>query len=501
MRPRLRLVDAETRAPSLSDSTQSDSAFHKLSVLMPIRNNCATLFEIVERVLTSPLPLELELVAVDGGSTDGSWELIEDLAAADGRIQAIRLSARRSHGNMVRAAIEHMTGDVAVVQNAACPCDPHDYPLLLQPILQGVADAVYGSRALGSPRRVSTGRRQRLSWLLRRVSNLINDQDLTSVHNDAKMVRADVLKQLRLTSNTPAFETELICRLAQRRARVYEVPVGVAAQAWQDEKGGGALDALRAVCEVFRCRFVDPQFTDHSGFYVLSSMSRAENYNRWILRHVHPYLGRRVMEAGSGIGSMSALMLGNRRLLLVDNEPMYVSMLRQRFGHRGDVRVDEADLTQSTSFQRWQGENLDTVLCSNVLEHLPPDHQVLRDFHQVLAPGGHCVIVVPAGRWLYTVLDQELGHYRRYAVEELRRKMSAVGFDVVYAKQFSRLGALSWAVFGHLLGRRQLGPRQMALFDRILPLAKIMEHLLPLPGMSLIMVGRKKQAAALRAVA
>jgi 2-polyprenyl-3-methyl-5-hydroxy-6-metoxy-1,4-benzoquinol methylase len=275
----------------------------------------------------------------------------------------------------------------------------------------------------------------------------------------------------------------------------------VAARAWHDERRTGALDDLRAIREVLRCRFFDPQFTAHSGFYILASMARAENYNRWILRHVHPFLGRRVMEAGSGIGNMSALMLGHRRLLLVDNEPMYVSMLRQRFGHRGDVRVDEADLTQSTSFQRWQGENLDTVLCSNVLEHLPPDHQVLRDFHQVLAPGGHCVIVVPAGRWLYTVLDQELGHYRRYAVEELRRKMSAVGFDVVYAKQFSRLGALSWAVFGHLLGRRQLGPRQMALFDRILPLAKIMEHLLPLPGMSLIMVGRKKQAAALRAVA
>jgi hypothetical protein len=135
------------------------------------------------------------------------------------------------------------------------------------------------------------------------------------------------------------------------------------------------------------------------------------------------------------------------------------------------------------------------------LEHLPPDHQVLRDFHRVLSPGGHCVVVVPAGRWLYTVMDNELGHYRRYVKEELRRKMTAVGFEVVYARQFSRLGTLSWAVAGHLLGHRRLSPRQMALVDRLLPVVKAMEYLLPLPGMSLIMVGRKKQTEARRAVA
>jgi 2-polyprenyl-3-methyl-5-hydroxy-6-metoxy-1,4-benzoquinol methylase len=340
-----------------------------------------------------------------------------------------------------------------------------------------------------------------LGRMVRGVANVINDQDLTSTRSDTKMVRVDVLKQLRLSGTASVWETELMCRLAQRQARVYEVPVGAFAPAWQDQKRGRVLDAVRAVWEVLRSRFVDPQFTDHSGLYILSSMSRAENYNRWILRHVRPYLGRQIMEAGSGIGNMSALMLGNRRLLLVDNEPMYVSMLRQRFGHRSDVRVDEADLTQAAQFHRWQNEGLDTVVCSNVLEHLLPDVQVLRNFQQVLMPGGHCVIVVPAGRWLYTVMDKELGHFRRYGTEELWAKMTAAGFEVVYVKQFSRLGALSWAVSGHLLGRRHLSPQQMALFDRILPVTKILDHFLPLPGMSLIMVGRKKQAGALRAVA
>ncbi len=501
MPPTLRIVDTDAEVRGPSEPTSPQSAFRKLSVLMPFCNHCATLCEIVGRVLTSPLPLEIELVAIDVGSTDGSRALIEDLAVADPRIQVIRQLGHRGKGAMLPAAIERMTGDVAVLQHADCPCDPHDYPNLLQPILAGEADAVYGSRALGYPRIVSSLRRDLWSRAVRGVTNVINNQDLTSTRHDAKMVRMDVLKQLRLSGNASVLETELLCRLAQRRARVYEVPVGGFAPAGPDPNRGGMLDALRAVGEVLRSRFVDPQFTDHSGFYVLAAMSRAENYNRWILRHIRSYLGRRVMEAGSGIGNLSALLLGNRRLLLVDNEPMYVAMLRQRFGHRSDVRVDEADLTQSAAFHRWQSESLDTVLCANVLEHFSPDVQVLRNFHQVLTPGGHCVIVVPAGRWLYTVMDKELGHCRRYRTEELWAKMTAAGFEVVHVKQFSRLGALSWAVWGHLLGRRHLSPRQMALFDRILPLAKIMDHLLPLPGMSLIMVGRKKQAAASRAAA
>ena len=210
--------------------------FRKLSVLMPIRNNCARLFEIVERIFTAPLPLELELIAVDGGSTDGSWELIEELAAADDRIQAVRNPEDRRQRNMLRTAIERMTGDVAVVHSAASRCDPHDYPALLEPILEGVADAVYGSPELANPRRVSSARPRLLGRLLRGASNLINGQDLAGGHQDVKMVRADVLRQLRLTAGTPAFETEPICRLAQRRARVYEVPMRASAGAWLDER-------------------------------------------------------------------------------------------------------------------------------------------------------------------------------------------------------------------------------------------------------------------------
>jgi hypothetical protein len=118
-------------------------------------------------------------------------------------------------------------------------------------------------------------------------------------------------------------------------------------------------------------------------------------------------------------------------------------------------------------------------------------HGRVRSFFRTLAPGGNCVRLVPAGRWLYTGIDRELGHYRRYARRELAAKIAAAGFDVVYTRRFSRLGALAWAVSWHVLRRRHLSSRQMAWFDRLLPIAKIAEWVLPVPGMSLIMVGRK----------
>jgi SAM-dependent methyltransferase len=177
--------------------------------------------------------------------------------------------------------------------------------------------------------------------------------------------------------------------------------------------------------------------------------------------------------------------------VLVDHEEMYVARLQDRFGIHPNVRVDCADLTEADAYDRWKEECIDTVVCSNVLEHLEPDEAVLRSFYRTLVPGGMCILIVPAGHWLYTDIDRELGHYRRYSQRELASKMTAAGFEVAYTKRFSRLGALAWAASGHVLRRRHLSPRQMVWFDRLLPIVKMLDWVLPVPGMSLIMVGRK----------
>ncbi len=472
-----------------------------MSVLMPIYNERWTLREIVSRVLAAPVPLEIELIAVDDCSSDGSWEVMQELAADEPRIKAFRHEQNQGKGAAIRTAIKQMTGDVAVIQDADLEYDPAEYPVLLAPIAEGNADAVFGSRFAGHTRRVLFFWHSLANRTLTLISNMLNNLNLTDMETCYKMVRADVLKQLRLRSNTFTLEPEITCRLAQWNARIYEVPVSYRGRTYQDGKKIRALDGLKALWEMVRCKFLDPQFTHHSGFYILSSVSRAVKYNRWILDKVKPYFGQRVMEAGAGIGNLSGSLLNHERVVLVDNEPMYCSALQQRFGARTNVRIDHADLTDPADFDRWKDEQLDTIFCSNVLEHLEPDCQVLESFQRTLAPGGHCIIVVPAGRWLYTGMDKELGHFRRYTRQELHDKMTAAGFDVVFQEQFSKLGSVSWALSGHLLRRRHLSPRQMVWFDRLLPVAKVLEYLLPVPGMSLITVGRTPDDAARRLAA
>ncbi|MHB1033914.1 MAG: glycosyltransferase [Pirellulales bacterium] len=475
--------------------------FRTLSVLMPIYNERWTLQHIVERVFQSPVTLNLELVAVDDCSTDGSWELLNDLARRNPRLKAFRHEKNQGKGAAIRTAIRHMTGDVAVVQDADLEYDPVEFPLLLAPILEGKADAVFGSRFTSHTRRVLFFWHCVFNQFLTFLSNMLNDLNLTDMETCYKMVRGDVLRQLRLSSDTFTFEPELTCRLAQWGARIYEVPISYSGRTFHEGKKIRAIDGLKALGEMLRCKFLDPQFTHHKGFYAQATGAKAHRRHRWLLDRVRPYLGRRVFEAGAGIGNLSNFFLDRQRLVLADRDPAYVAYLKSRFDRRENVRVVSADVANFAEYADCRDEQLDTVLCANVLECLDSDEQALQGFESVLMPGGHCIVVAPAGAWLHSAVDEELGRVRRYSEAELSRKMQAAGFEVVYTKRFDRLGTLGWAVYAHLLGRRNLGPRAGVWFDRLSPVLRILDHLVPAPASSLIMVGRKRAAPAVGNVA
>ena len=485
-------VDAQIEPAHELTSGRLPVECSKLSVLMPVYNERWTVETVVRRVLSANIPLELELIAVDDGSTDGSADVLQRLASEDARIRVVCHPHNRGKGAALRTAIDHISGGIAVVQDADLEYNPAEFSALLQPILEGKADAVYGSRFVGHPRRVLFFWHSLANHMLTLISNIVNDLNLTDMETCYKMIRTDILRQLRLRGNTFNIEPEITCRLAQWGARLYEVPISYSGRTYLEGKKIRATDGFRALWEMFRCRVVDTQFTDHSGFYILLSVARATRYNQWILDQVQPFLGQRLFEAGAGIGNLSHMLIHRERLLLVDHELEYVNMLADRYGWRPNVRVEHGDLTEPELYDAFLKERVDTILCSNVLEHLEEDRLVLENMHRTLQPGGHCIILAPAERWLYNGLDEELGHVRRYTRDELRDKMQAAGFEIMMGKQFSRLAAISWFCSGHLLRRRQLSPRQMIWFDRLVPLAKLLDYCLPVPGVSLIMVGRKR---------
>src|SRR5262249_38959737 len=143
------------------------------------------------------------------------------------------------------------------------------------------------------------------------------------------------------------------CRLAQWGARIFEVPVSYRGRNYQEGKKIRAIDGLKALGEMFRCRFLDRQFTGHRGYYVQKGAS-ASGHHRWLLAEMQPYLGRRVMEAGCGIGNLSSFLLNRERLVLVDREELYISSAKQRFAGRDNLRIDQADLANACDFERWQ---------------------------------------------------------------------------------------------------------------------------------------------------
>lgn len=477
--------------PTIQLGHKQATQLKKLSVLIPVYNERYTLRRLVERVLQAPIELDLEIIAVDDGSQDGSWNILSDLAHWDSRVVAIRHDRNRGKGAAIRTAIARMTGDVAIFQDADLEYDPREYPRLLKPILSGQADAVFGSRFSGESRRVLFFWHSLVNGLLTLLSNAVNDLNLSDMETCYKVVRADTLKNLRLSCNSFDIEPELTARLAQWGGPIFEVPISYSGRTYAEGKKIKARDGLSAVWEILRSGLWDRKFTNHSGYYILTSVAKANNYNKWILKKAMPYLGERLLEAGAGIGNISNLLLQRDHLTLIDYEPLYISRLEQRFGHLDHVRIEQADLTSQDFSNDFAEDSLDTIFSSNVLEHIRDDQQVLDQFHETLEPGGHCVIVVPACQGLFTGVDAALGHYRRYSKQELKDKMEAAGFEVVHAEQFNKLGSLGWLFSGKVLRRRDIRPEQMIWFDRLLPLAKLLDWTLPIPGMSLLMVGKK----------
>lgn len=463
----------------------------KLSVLVPLYNERWTVEKILTRTLSSHAAgLDLEVIVVDDGSTDGSAEVVKRLAEKDDRIRLFRHDKNLGKGAAVRTAIEQLTGDVVIIQDADLEYDPAEYDQLLAPIISGDADAVFGSRFSGPKRRVLLFWNSLGNKLLTLMCNALNNLNLTDMETCYKAVRADILQQLRLTANSFTIEPEITTRLAQWGARIYEVPISYRGRQKNDGKKTRLFDGVKAAAQLLKCRLIDNRFTQHTGMYVLRSVERAKSYNKWVVKQVGPFLGNRVAEAGAGIGNMSQLLAEREHLLIVDHDPMYIAALEDRFRNRENIRVLKTDLTETGFESEWAEDKLDTVFCSNVLEHLGPHREILKSFNRAIAPGGNCVIVVPAEPALYNGIDASLGHHRRYRKHDLRMLMEEAGFEVVHTRQVCKLGAMAWWINGKL-GRKQLTPRQMRLFDTLWPILNWADAFLPWRGMSLMMVGEK----------
>jgi glycosyltransferase involved in cell wall biosynthesis len=229
----------------------------KLSVVMPVYNESATLREVVERVLA--VPLALEVLCVDDGSLDGSREILAELQSQDPRVQLFLQPRNMGKGAALRRGIQEATGDFVVIQDADLEYDPIDYPILLEPLIQGKADVVYGSRFLGAaPHRVlyfwhSVGNRA-----LTLLSNCLTNINLTDMETCYKVFRREVIQSIPIEENRFGFEPEITVKVAKRHLRIYEVGISYWGRTYEEGKKIGWKDGMRAVWCLLKYTIKEP---------------------------------------------------------------------------------------------------------------------------------------------------------------------------------------------------------------------------------------------------
>jgi SAM-dependent methyltransferase len=228
---------------------------------------------------------------------------------------------------------------------------------------------------------------------------------------------------------------------------------------------------------------------DEVGSTTLERMADAPAFNRWMFDRLERWVGSRVLEIGSGIGNMSQFFIDRERVVLTDTETAYRAVLRAKFGPRANVAVVRLALPGVPP--ALSGERFDTVVCLNVLEHIEDDVASLRAMHELLAPGGRLVLLVPAFPGLYGSLDRALGHYRRYTRALLRARYRATGFHMRHLEYFNLAGMPGWWVTGRILRRTLIPTGSLALYDKLVPLFR-WERFLPFRvGQSLIAIGER----------
>lgn len=466
-----------------------------LSVLMPVYNEAYTAGECLRRVLNvrSEFISEIEIIVVDDGSTDGTREILRELAREYPQIILIEQKTNQGKGQAIRTALARASKDICLIQDADLEYNPADYEKLMIPFVKENADAVFGSRFLvGDYCRLLYFRHALINRFLTFMADLITDINYSDIETCYKAVRTRLLKSVPIRSSGFGMEPELSIKLAKRKAVIFEVPISYAGRTREEGKKIGWKDGVNALYTLVKYWLLDDIYQeDEYGSAILNSLAHAPNFCRWMADTIRPYVGNYVLEIGAGMGNLTSHITPRRRYVASDINLNYLDYLKNFCLYKPYMEVKSIDLTREEDFAPYQ-QQFDTVICLNVLEHIEDDLAGLRNMYQVLRPGGRAIVLVPHGDWLFSSFDTVLGHYRRYSDKRLQEAMAKTGFcrtDLITS--FNRIGVPAWILNGKILQRKHFSPFQIKFLNTFQGLLAKINVILPWHGLSTIAIGQK----------
>jgi len=477
-----------------------------LSVLVPAYNEQYLIEASLQRLWVldqSPRLDHIKVIVVNDCSTDStegslerfrkSLEISEDFK----KFTWVWLKHEKNQGKgaAIRTALKHVDTKLVVIHDADLEYHPRDLLQMIELFLYEDADAVFGSRFMpGGYKRALFFRHALGNKLLTFLCDMVCDLNLTDMETCYKMVRAELLRSIPLQSATFDVEPELVIKLAKRGARIFEVPINYSGRTYAEGKKIGWTDGIRALWAICKYAVSDEIYAaDGRGGEILRRLNRAPRFTKWMADVIKPYLGKRVLEIGAGIGNMTMHLIPRTTYWATDVNPEYLHLLEDMRATRPYLHVGYTNGMDGNSFPAEQ--SFDTVVCLNVIEHLSDDFGALRNIYNALEKDGRAIILVPNGPNLFGSLDAVLGHCRRYTPEQLISVGREAGFRVEKLLKFNRAGVPAWWLNGKVWRRTTFGMVQIRLLNALTPIFRLVDPLLPIPPLSIIAIFRKDDGA------
>ncbi|MBF0363103.1 MAG: glycosyltransferase [Oligoflexia bacterium] len=483
-----------------------------LSVLVPVYNEQYLVENSLDRLSVlneSPYLERVQVIVVNDASKDNTAKILENYKnkvmtsnqpIGEVEFEWIFLKHNKNcgKGKAIQTALEKANCEITVIHDADLEYYPKDLLKMIPLFINKHenADVVYGSRFASSEyRKVLFFKHHLGNVFLTFLCNLVSDLNLTDMETCYKMIRTDLLKSIPITSNDFRIEPELTIKLAKRNAKIFEVPISYCGRTYQEGKKISWKDGVKALWIIFRTTFSDNIYrTDNSNLYCsknLARMARAHRFNKWVAEKIKPYVGDNVLEIGAGIGNMTKNLVPRNNYFATDINPSHLRYLEKFAEDKPYMVTANINLENHSDFLKLP-RKVDTVICSNVLEHISDDSNGLKNIHTSLEDGGRAIILVPQGKWLYGGYDQALGHKKRYSLKELITLSEQSNFKVEKIMPFNRFGSLVWFINSRILKQKTFGIMQIYSLNLLTPILKRIDPLMGfLPPLNYIAILKK----------